>query len=80
MLNHAEWIVFALILANHAGIPLFAAPALLAFGALVSTGDVNVGIALAGAMAASLSAETGSTNGSAPWPPRWCVVTAGAGR
>jgi len=59
MLDHAEWIVFALILANQAGIPVFAAPALLAVGALVWTGDVNVGVALAGAMAASLSADLG---------------------
>jgi membrane protein DedA with SNARE-associated domain len=59
MLDHAEWIVFALILANQAGIPVFAAPALLAVGALVWTGDVNVGVALAGTMAASLSADLG---------------------
>jgi membrane protein DedA with SNARE-associated domain len=59
MPDHAEWIVFALILANQAGIPVFAAPALLAVGALTWTGDVNVGVALAGAMGASLCADLG---------------------
>jgi len=53
LLDHAEWIVFALILANQAGIPVFAAPALLAVGALAWTGDVNVAIAIASAMGAS---------------------------
>src|SRR5262245_42440434 len=53
LLDHAEWIVFALILANQAGIPVFAAPALLAVGALAWTGDVNVAIAIAGAMGVS---------------------------
>src|SRR5499426_4820477 len=59
LLDHAEWIVFALILANQAGIPVFAAPALLAVGAPVWTGDMNVGVALAGAMGASVCADLG---------------------
>src|SRR5262245_1179161 len=59
VLDHAEWIVFALILANQAGVPVFAAPALLAVGALAWTGDVNVGVVLAGATGASLCADFG---------------------
>jgi membrane protein DedA with SNARE-associated domain len=59
LLDHAEWIVFALILANQAGVPVFAAPALLAVGALAWTGDVNVGVAVTGAMGASLCADLG---------------------
>jgi membrane protein DedA with SNARE-associated domain len=59
VLGHAEWIMFALVLANQAGVPVFAAPALLAVGALAWTGDVNVGVAVAGAMGASLCADLG---------------------
>ena len=59
VLDHAQWVVLALILANQAGVPVFAAPALLGVGALAWTGDVNVGIAVAGAVAASLCADLG---------------------
>jgi membrane protein DedA with SNARE-associated domain len=59
MLDHAQWVVFALILANQAGVPVFAAPALLGVGALAWTGDANVGIAVTGAVAASLCADLG---------------------
>jgi membrane protein DedA with SNARE-associated domain len=59
MLDHAQWVVLALVLANQAGVPVFAAPALLGVGALAWTGDVNVGIALSGAVAASLGADLG---------------------
>jgi len=76
MLDHAEWIVFALILANQAGIPVFAAPALLAVGALVWTGDVNVGVALAGAMGASVCADLGwYTVGR--WRGHWALAALG---
>jgi len=59
MVDHAQWILFGLILANQAGVPVFAAPALLGVGALVWTGDVNVGVALAAAVGASLCADLG---------------------
>jgi membrane protein DedA with SNARE-associated domain len=59
VLGHAEWIMFALVLANQAGVPVFAAPALLAVGALAWTGDVNVGVAVTSAVAASLCADLG---------------------
>jgi membrane protein DedA with SNARE-associated domain len=76
MLDHAEWIVFALILANQAGVPVFAAPALLAVGALAWTGDVNVGLALAGAMGASLCADLGwYTVGR--WRGHWALAALG---
>src|SRR5262245_42507217 len=76
LLDHAEWIVFALILANQAGIPVFAAPALLAVGALAWTGDVNVAIAIAGAMGASLCADLGwYTVGR--WHGHWALAALG---
>jgi membrane protein DedA with SNARE-associated domain len=59
VLDHTEWIMFALVLANQAGVPVFAAPALLAVGALAWTGDVNVGVVVTGAMGASLCADLG---------------------
>jgi membrane protein DedA with SNARE-associated domain len=59
ILEHAQWLVFALILANQAGVPVFAAPALLGVGALAWTGDINVGVAVTGAVAASLCADLG---------------------
>jgi membrane protein DedA with SNARE-associated domain len=76
MLDHAEWIVFALILANQAGVPVFAAPALLAVGALAWTGDVNVGLALAGAMGASLCADLG-WYAVGRWRGHWALAALG---
>jgi membrane protein DedA with SNARE-associated domain len=76
MLDHAEWIVLALILANQAGLPVFAAPALLAVGALAWTGDVNVGLAVAGAMGASVCADLGwYTVGR--WRGHWALAALG---
>src|SRR5262245_64823705 len=76
LLDHAEWIVFALILANQAGIPVFAAPALLAVGALAWTGDVNVAIAIAGAIGASLCADLG-WYAAGRWHGHWAVAALG---
>ena len=59
LVDHAQWIVFALILANQAGVPVFAAPALLGVGALVWTGDANVVVAVTAAVGASLCADLG---------------------
>ncbi len=59
LVDHAQWIVFALILANQAGVPVFATPALLGVGALVWTGDANVVVAVTAAVAASLCADLG---------------------
>jgi membrane protein DedA with SNARE-associated domain len=57
ILHHAQWVVFALILANQAGVPVFAAPALLGVGALAWIGDVNVGAVVIAAVGASLCAD-----------------------
>ena len=57
ILDNAEWVVLALILANQAGVPVFAAPALLGVGALAWNGDVNVAVALIGAVGAALCAD-----------------------
>ena len=59
VMEHAQWIAFGLILANQAGVPVFAAPALLGVGALVWTGELNVALALATAVGASLCADLG---------------------
>ena len=76
VLDHAEWIVFALILANQAGVPVFAAPALLAMGTLAWPGDVNVGVVLAGATGASLCADFGwYTVGR--WRGHWALAALG---
>jgi membrane protein DedA with SNARE-associated domain len=73
MLEQAQWVVFAMVLANQAGVPVFAAPALLAVGALAWTGDVNVGMALAGSVAASLCADLGwYTVGR--WRGHWAIA------
>jgi hypothetical protein len=55
--EQAEWIVFILILANQAGIPVFAAPALLGVGALAANGDVSVVVAVTVAVCAALCAD-----------------------
>jgi membrane protein DedA with SNARE-associated domain len=57
VLDHAEWIVFALVLANQAGVPVFAAPALLGVGALAVSGDVSVVSAATVAIGAALGAD-----------------------
>jgi membrane protein DedA with SNARE-associated domain len=73
MLEQVQWVVFAVILANQAGVPVFAAPALLAVGAVAWTGDVNAGMALAGAVAASLCADVAwYTVGR--WRGQWAVA------
>jgi membrane protein DedA with SNARE-associated domain len=53
------WVVFALILLNQAGVPVFAAPALLGVGALVWTGDLSLGFAMAAAVAAAFAGVAG---------------------
>src|SRR4029453_12705711 len=59
LVDHAQWIVFALIFPNPAGGPVFAAPPLLGVGTLVWTGDANVVVAVTAAVAASLCADLG---------------------
>jgi len=58
ILEHAEWVVFALILANQAGLPVFAAPALLGVGALLAAdGHGRMAVLLAVAVGAALAAD-----------------------
>jgi membrane protein DedA with SNARE-associated domain len=73
ILDHAEWVVFALILANQAGVPVFAAPALLGVGALAATGDVNVGIAVTVAVSAALCADL-AWYGLGRWRGTWVLA------
>lgn len=54
-----QWLVCGLVFANQAGVPVFAAPALLGVGALLRTGDANVIVAVGGAVGASLCADLG---------------------
>ena len=57
ILEHAGWIVFVLVLANQAGLPVFAAPALFGVGALAARGDANVVIGATVAVGAALCAD-----------------------
>lgn len=59
VLNHVEWVVFVLIFANQAGIPVFATPALIGVGALAASGRVDVGVTATLAIAATLCADLG---------------------
>jgi membrane protein DedA with SNARE-associated domain len=68
--EQAEWIVFVLILVNQAGIPVFAAPALLGVGALAANGDVSVVVAVTVAVCAALCADL-AWYGLGRWSGTW---------
>jgi membrane protein DedA with SNARE-associated domain len=72
ILDHAEWVVFVLILANQAGVPVFAAPVLVGVGALASNGDVSVARLLTVAIAGALSADL-AWYGLAWWRGAWAL-------
>jgi len=55
--EHTEWIFFAWILANQAGVPVPAVPALLWAGALLASGRLNLVVILALSVGASLAAD-----------------------
>jgi membrane protein DedA with SNARE-associated domain len=76
IMEHAEWILFVLILANQAGIPVFAAPALIAVGALARHGDVNVGTAMVVAVTATLCADL-MWYGLGRWRGTWALEVIG---
>ncbi len=59
ILNHVEGVVFVLIFANQAGVPVFATPALIGVGALAASGRVDVGVTATLAVAATLCADLG---------------------
>jgi membrane protein DedA with SNARE-associated domain len=71
--DQAEWIVFVLILANQAGIPVFAAPALLAVGALAANGDASVVVVVTVAVCAALCADL-AWYGLGRWRGTWALA------
>jgi membrane protein DedA with SNARE-associated domain len=73
IVNHAEWVVFVLIFANHAGVPVFAAPALIGAGALAASGHVDVGVTATVAVAATLCADL-AWYGLGRWRGTWALA------
>jgi membrane protein DedA with SNARE-associated domain len=70
VVRHSELVVFLYVFADQLGVPLPAVPALLAIGALASMGKINLGVAIALSVVASLLADTiwytlGRTRGAA---------------
>ena len=59
ILNHAELILFAWVLANQGGIPVPVVPALIGVGALGGAGKLGAGTALVVTVAAALCADLG---------------------
>jgi membrane protein DedA with SNARE-associated domain len=57
MVDHAEWFLFAWVLANQVGVPLPAAPALLAAGVLAGSGHVSMAAIIGTAVGGSLAAD-----------------------
>jgi membrane protein DedA with SNARE-associated domain len=57
ILDHAEWILFAWVFGNQAGVPLPVVPALLGAGALAGNGHLSTAMIIATAVAASLTAD-----------------------
>lgn len=72
ILNHGEWVMFVLILANQGGVPVFAAPLLFGLGALAWGGDVNAAVALVIAVGAALCADL-SWYGLGRWRGQWAL-------
>jgi membrane protein DedA with SNARE-associated domain len=73
ILNHAEWVVFVVIFANQAGLPVFAAPALIGVGALAANGHVDVGVTATVAVAATLCADL-AWYGLGRWRGPWALA------
>jgi membrane protein DedA with SNARE-associated domain len=73
ILNHAEWVVFVLIFANQAGVPVFATPALIGAGALAASGRVDVGVTATLAVAATLCADL-AWYGLGRWRGSWALA------
>jgi membrane protein DedA with SNARE-associated domain len=74
--DQAGWIVFVLVLANQAGVPVFAAPALLGVGVLAADGDPSVGVAVTVAVAAALCADL-AWYGLGRWRGSWALAALG---
>jgi membrane protein DedA with SNARE-associated domain len=74
--DQTGWIVFALVLANQAGVPVFAAPALLGVGVLAANGDLSVGVAMTVAVAAAICADL-AWYGLGRWRGTWALAALG---
>lgn len=72
ILDNAEWVVFLLIFANQAGVPVFATPALIGVGALAASGRVDVGVMAALVVAAALCADL-AWYGLGRWHGTWAL-------
>ena len=57
MMQNAEWLLFVAVLANQAGVPVPAAPWLLAAGALAGSGNLSLTVVVASAVGAALGAD-----------------------
>src|SRR5713226_8233031 len=57
MVDHAEWILFAWVFGNQAGVPLPVVPALLAAGVLAGSGYLSMVAIIGIAVGASLAAD-----------------------
>jgi len=57
ILAHAEWLLFAWVFGNQAGVPIPVVPALLGAGALAGSGHLTMGAVIAVAVGASLAAD-----------------------
>jgi membrane protein DedA with SNARE-associated domain len=57
ILEHAEWLLFAWVFGNQAGVPVPVVPALLGAGALAGNGHLSVATIIVIAVAASLAAD-----------------------
>jgi membrane protein DedA with SNARE-associated domain len=73
VVDHAERIVFVLVLANQAGLPVFAAPALLGVGALAASGDLDVASVATVAIGAALGADL-AWYGLGRWRGAWALA------
>jgi membrane-associated protein len=71
--EQGEWIVFVLTLANQAGVPVFAAPVLLAVGALGGNGGMHVAVLVTVAVCGALCADL-AWYGLGTWRGTWALA------
>jgi membrane protein DedA with SNARE-associated domain len=71
--EQGEWVVFVLTLANQAGVPVFAAPVLLAVGAFGASGGMHVAILVTVAVCGALCADL-AWYGLGTWRGPWALA------
>jgi membrane protein DedA with SNARE-associated domain len=71
--EQGEWIVFVLTLANQAGVPVFAAPVLLAVGALGASGGMHITVLVTVAICGALCADL-AWYGLGKWRGTWALA------